>query len=205
MTESTQDHTGLKRSDRIALQILAGIAIVVAIVALGCWEESGDGDASRRPGLPLDLMTSVTRELDDPYVVWAEYSQNQLVTQGLDGWGRALLAIGIAISTLMVVTTAAASAFFLRRLAAGEPFNRRFSRLAYFVGRVLALGGIVAGAATGIGSLDHRGRTQRDDAERIRRRLHLRLDPGPRGFAVMALGFVFRAGARLQRDTEGLV
>jgi hypothetical protein len=204
MTGSTLDPTQLKRSDRTALQILSGIAIVIAAASL----LAGIAATVMRAadlGLPFELLTSVARELDDPRVVWAEYSETQLVTTGIGGWGRALLAIGLAISTVMVVTTAAASAYFLRRLAAGEPFDRRFSRLAYFVGGVLALGGIVAGAATGIGSMVTAAELNETTPHAFGVGFTFDWTPVLAGLAVMALGFVFRAGARLQRDTEGLV
>ena len=88
----------------------------------------------------------------------------------------------------------------------GKPFARSLQALALAAGATLALGSLLGLALAGFGRMNAALALNRAlDEDRFL--VGFSFDPLPvvLGFAIMALAFVFRAGHRLQRDTEGLV
>ena len=204
MTESTLDRTGLKRADRVALHILAGIAIAVAFLSLAV-RNRGDGDARGRPWLaarPHDFGHPRTR-------------------RPAGGVGRVLRNAARHPRGRRMGTRLARDR--PRHLDAHDRDDRRGDRV--LLPAATRCGRALPPTASRDSPTSSAGSSPSAVCSRVRRRasaatltatelnettphafvVGFSFDWTPIlvGFAVMALGFVFRAGARLQRDTEG--
>lgn len=124
----------------------------------------------------------------------------------VSGGAFGLLLAEAGLANLVGAVVAGAIAFALRAIARGDAFHRAMPALMVAVGSVLSIGMLTASAFGGLGRM-----MAADELNAARGAEELMVgftfDPVPVfvGVTVLALAFVFRAGARLQRETTGLV
>jgi hypothetical protein len=199
----------LTRADGITLSVLAGLifAGAAAYLLLGAARVFRIIAA---PGeTPLELLTSAeipVAEYDgQPQLLRAGFASADLVVSGLSGGTRALLATGTGLGVLTSVVVLSGVAYLIASVARGKPFARPLPRLALIAGGTLAIGTLLAQGLTVLGQMFAATELNpiADDVFVVGGEFDWTLIFV--GIVVMALAFVFRAGARLQRDTEGLV
>lgn len=200
----------ITRADRIALLAIAIAAFAIAAV----WVVVG---GARLLG-PLALGTPITAELlpADPSTatatvdgVVASRITAEAVSIAPDAISRGATVQLIAAETLSAIVIAIVCAFVgyaILQLTRGAAFHRPLYVLGMATGATLALGGMVAAGL--------RGGAQMVAANELNTRIGsdyfvvgFTFDPAPIGvgFAIMTLAVVYQVGARLQRDTAGLV
>jgi hypothetical protein len=199
---------GLSTADRVALRILAGIAVGIGVIILVTGGYRTYVLAFAAGETPIELLTQAEVPHDDdgsPVLVSAEFTNADVLASGLTDGTRALLAIGSGLGTLTGVVIAAAIAILFILLSRGRPFARPLYLFSLIAGATLTLGTMLAQFIAGFGQMG--AATELNPGADDVFVVGFEFDPTPWlvGFAVMALAFVFRAGARLQRDTEGLV
>lgn len=124
----------------------------------------------------------------------------------VSGGAFGLLLAEAGLATLVGAIVAGATAFALRAIARGDAFHRAMPGLMVAVGSALAIGMLSASALGGLGRMmaadELNGAAGTEELM-----VGFTFDPMPVfvGVAVLGLAFVFRAGARLQRETAGLV
>ncbi|TQJ30659.1 hypothetical protein [Microbacterium sp. SLBN-146] len=130
---------------------------------------------------------------------------------GLPFGTRALLATGQFIGALLIATPAAAIGVICFQLLRGAAFARVTSRTLLVTAIVILVGGIAGDLATGVGrglaALEVFPSSADPDATGAVATYNLTVQMWPFGaaLALAALAAVFRYGARLERDTAGLV
>ena len=201
----------ISRADRAALTVFSAIAATLGLIMLihGILRlrlyvvNAADG------GTPLELLTSASLPVEahdtTPGIVTGGFSSAHLLATGLTDGTRALLAAGEGITALVAVVVSAGIAFLLFSLSRGRPFAKPLFTLAVLSGATLTIGGLLGQALAGFGRM-----TAADELNPVADDLFtpgFTIDAVPifAGFAILALAFVFRAGTRLQRDTDGLV
>ena len=203
----TEPVTELPRSDRIALRVLAGIAVALAAATLmiGGYQLMATLSGGETP---VELWTRAevphTNE-GQPQLVSAGFTNASVIASGLTDGTRALLATGLGLGPLTGVVVSGAIAFLFVSVSRGRPFARALYRVTLLTGATLAFGALLAQFVGGLGQMsaaEELNPTANDVFE-----VAFTFDPilPIAGFAVLALAYVFRAGARLQRETEGLV
>lgn len=118
----------------------------------------------------------------------------------------ALLLTEAGLSNLVGAIVAGAIAYSLRRIARGDAFHRSMFAVAVVAGCALSIGMMLATGLGGFGRMmagDELNTLLGSDVLAV----GFEFDPLPVliGFAVLGLAAVFRIGARLQRETDGLV
>lgn len=130
---------------------------------------------------------------------------------GLPFGTRALLATGQLIAALLIATPAAAIGLICFQLLRGAAFARVTSRTLLVTAIVVLVGGIAGDLVTGIGrglaALEVFPSSADPGATGAVATYNLTVQMWPFGaaLALAALAAVFRYGARLERDTAGLV
>lgn len=130
---------------------------------------------------------------------------------GLPFGTRALLATGQLIGAVLVATPAAAIGVICFQLLRGAAFARVTSRALIVTAGVILVGGIAGDLVTGVGrglaALEVFPSSADPDATGAVATYNLTVEMWPFGaaLALAALAAVFRYGARLERDTAGLV
>ncbi len=184
----------LSLADRIAFLVIAVIAGLLGLVALGdgIWRTialaAGDG--------PVDLIAHAPVPGNVGNVSGATVASDAL-GEGV----RALLVTASAISLLVAAVISGAVVVFLVMTAQGTPFHRVLYPVVLTTGLVMSLGGILAGGIDGLARMMAGGEL----GEPYVPGFELHLGPWAFGFVVLAAAYVIRAGERLQRDTDGLV
>jgi hypothetical protein len=201
----------IMRSERVMLLIFAGAAGAIGLVALiagalriRLYALASAGDATpvallteaQLPGVPTD---------GDPQIVFGAFPTADLLVAGLSGTTRALLAVGEGLGALVVVVVSAGVGWLFVAVSRGRPFARSLYALALIAGATLALGSMLGQGLSGFGRMNAAVELNPVTGDLFR--IGFAFDPAPIviGFAIMALAYVFRAGTRLQRDTDGLV
>lgn len=205
----------LTRADRVVLVVFAIAAaafglgsLVMGVLRLRLYlGAAGEGgtpvsllaDASL-PGIPMGATDG-----EGPRIVFGAFPTADLLAEGLSGGTRALLGVGEGFAALVAIVVSAALTSLFVSLARGRAFARGLYALALVAGAALAIGSLLAQGIAGFGRMNAAVELNpiADDLFVV----GFAFDPTPVlvGFAIMALAFVFRAGSRLQRDTEGLV
>lgn len=198
MQNTTPNTTGLSPLDAAAFRAMAVIALLLG----GVWLYFGIANA-------VDALAHgravVEFDLQAPQPIGVGQAEAVTVTaEGMGAGPAALIAAGSVLGGLIAITVGIAIAIFLWRLAQGRPFHRSLYATTLLAGGAMALGGLLAAFLSGFGAMQ----------------LAFELDPAGEvivpgftfdpsimatGSVVVALAFAFRAGTRLQRDTEGLV
>jgi hypothetical protein len=203
--DERSDATGLNRADAIAIRILGVLAAAFAAVTLVVGIPGVIGTvAGDTVTLPLMLIEPVTEQTGNPAILSAQTDELTVTAAGVGSGVRATLAVGAALGTLIAAAVGVVIALFLWRLAQGRPFHRSLFAASLVAGLAMSIGGLISAFAAGFGAMQ----------------LAMALDPDGEvfvpgfsfdptlmfaGLVVLALAYVFRAGTRLQRDTEGLV
>jgi len=192
------------RADRVAILLIlavgafggafiAGLGIISAVLRLI--------DPARYPvtllaDIPIEAVPGIVQAHGDSIVVNAD---------GLSTGTVWALAGGDFFLALTIGCVTFCFAYVLWRVAQRRPFHRTTQVAALVAGCAIALGSILSQGIGGLG--------QMMAASDLSAALGDVTSPGflfaplpiVLGFAIMALAYVFRAGERLQRDTEGLV
>lgn len=201
----------LHRYDRRVLRVLGVIAVLITVWLLIDGVVHGiralaPGETSlvllTRHEVPHDREASTA---DGAAIVSAGFDTASVVASGLSGQSRGLLAVGAFATALTAAVVGGAIAWFLLLLAARRPFHRSLYLTALAAGFALVIGTLLSNGIGGFGRMHAATELQPLTDEVFL--VGFQFDPLPTvvGFAVLAVAFVFRAGTRLQRDTEGLV
>lgn len=213
MAVTTSARSGLTRPDRVVLWLFAlvaaafGAATIVRLVAgIRLYVLSAANGETELSLLNAGRSDSDVPTEGDPSILFAAQPTTDLLVRGLDDGTRTLLAVGEGLTALVAVVVSVAITWLFISLARGKPFARSLQALALTAGATLAIGSLLGEAIAGFGRMN--AALALNEAIGDERFLvGFSFDPLPLvlGFAIMALAFVFRAGHRLQRDTEGLV
>jgi len=198
--------TPLKRSERIALYLSAGI--VIAAIAAG-----GAGTVLRlievAPGhdIPVPVTLSheqaalplgpdgaaVTVDVETATVVVADPAPTTLFAL----WAQPIAQL------LVIAATMAIAAAFMVRLARGRAFERGTARLAYAGGAVIVGGWFLDTVLTAIATNGALAAVSDQTYESLL--FEISLGPVLAVLIIAAVGVALQIGERLQRETEGLV
>lgn len=194
------------RADRVAIRVMAVIAILVAAVSAvlgavrtGMWLSGAD--------MPMELLTRVPLEDaagGEAEVTSAAYTRIELIAQSLSGGTRALYGASELIGGLTIAIVAVAAAVLLRRVAQGLPFHRSLFVAGLVSGIAIIFGGMIGGALRGFATMNGAAEVAVDLPVPVVVGFDIDL-AFLAGFVLLAISLVFRAGSRLQRDTAGLV
>lgn len=145
------------------------------------------------------------------YLECASVAQVNASIVGLPFETRALLATGQLISALLIATPAAAIGIICFQLLRGAAFARVTSRTLLVTAGIVLVGGIagdlVTGVARGLAALEVFPSSAEPGTTGAVATYDLTVQLWPFGaaLALAALAAVFRYGARLERETAGLV
>lgn len=197
----------LHAADRVAVRVMAVIALGVALVsaAVGAmrfvlWMSGDDMPVTLGTGAPLDLDPAAS----EAGIASAEYSTIEVTVTSLGTATRALFASSELLTGLTTAVVAVAIAMVLRRLAQRVPFHRSLFRATLISGLAILFGGMIGGALHGFATMQAAVLVAPELATPVVIGFDIDL-AFLIGFVVVAVAFVFRAGTRLQRETEGLV
>ncbi len=198
------DAAGLSPWDAAAFRVFAVIAALAGLLPVGWAVATVVAIAEGRLAVELRLATPVAAPIP-PVDAGTGLIDTVVVTSGaISGGAAGSLIAGTILSALIGAVVAAAVALTLWRLAQGRPFHRSLFGATLLAGAAMSIGGLVAAFLSGFGAmqaafdLDPQGDVFVPG---------FTLDPTVMavGAVVLAFAFVFRAGTRLQRETEGLV
>jgi hypothetical protein len=199
----------MTRADGVTLSVLAGLIFgaAAAYLLFGATHVVRMIAASGSTSINLLTSSEVPAPAHDgqPQLVQGSFTTADVVATGLSDGTRALLAAGTGLGVLTSVVVLGGVAYLIATLSRGRPFARPLPVLALIAGATLAIGSLLAQGLTVLGQMSAADELNpvADDVFVVGG------DFNPTlifvGIVVMALAFVFRAGARLQRDTEGLV
>lgn len=199
--ETANDHTtGIGRADSVAVTailvvgaglggFIAGMGLVRAVFRLF--------DPSK---YPIELLADIPVELGGS-VLGAHGSSLVVTVSSLPTLPLWLLSISEMIGALAIGLVTVCFAFVLARVAQRKPFHRSMRSAALVAGCAIAFGSLLSQGLGGLARMMVAFEV-REPAEPA-----FLFEPLPIlvGFAVLALAYVFQAGNRLQKDTEGLV
>ncbi|WBU37566.1 hypothetical protein [Homoserinibacter sp. YIM 151385] len=200
-----QDTLALDRADRLVLRILAVLAAVTGAFAAGFGVAHSVAllDGSARVELLAEGDLPGADDRADAAVETASVSAAALA----DG-DRALLVTGTLIEVAAGAVITFAVLVLLVRLAGGQPFHRSLFRSGVAAGFAMLVGGMLGTGIRGLGQMSAAQALNGGVAGGAGPfQVAFAFEPGPwwLAFVVLALAMVFRIGARLQRETEGLV
>jgi hypothetical protein len=199
----------MTRADGITLSVLAGLIFGAAAAYLLFGATQVVRMIASPQGTSLELLTSAgvpaSAQDGQPALVDGTFTTADVVASGLSGGTRALLLTGAGLGVLTSVVVLGGVAYLIASIARGKPFARPLPVLALIAGATLAIGTLLAQALTVLGQMFAADELNpvADDVFVVGGEFNPTLIFV--GIVVMALAFVFRAGTRLQRDTEGLV
>ena len=201
----------LHRLDAATMRFIAALAMTGAAIWLIAAFVSALAPLFPGQGLTLSLLPggslAVVGELPDGVRSLATETLSVAVDpSALSGGAVALLLIEVGLTNLVGAIVAGSIAYALRRIARGEAFHRSMFGVTVTTGCALTFGMLTA---TGLGGL---GRMMAGDELNMLLEVEtfavgFLASPVPvlLGIAVLGLATVFHIGARLQRETEGLV
>lgn len=194
------------RADRITIRVIAaltallGVALAAGQVSRAVWMLTSPEVTVRLltdQAVPTVRDTAVTASIDTISVT------TDLVTSS-----RVLFAVGAVVLALTALVVALAVTWLLWSVASGMPFPLALWRVTVAAGFALTLGPLIAAAADGFGTMEAASSVN----EALGGILLVGWGIDEWGFAiplvglaVLALGYIFQAVHRMQRDTEGLV
>ncbi|MFT4029946.1 MAG: hypothetical protein QM675_08715 [Protaetiibacter sp.] len=199
-----KDRTEPSRADRGAIYVIlaagvfgggfiAGLALVTGVFRLL--------DPARYPvtllaDIPIETGQGIVQAHGDTIVANAE---------SLSGGAVWALAIADLVFGLALAGVVASAAVVLWRVAQRQPFHRTSYLAAIVAGCCVTFGSLLSQGIGGLGTM--MAATELNPALGDFALPAFEFEPLPvvAGFVIIALAYVFRAGTRLQRDTEGLV
>lgn len=200
---------GLRSSERFGLGLLAVVSASVALLLLISAGFSIAALFDPR-GAAIELVaefevpsSTVTGSVE---LVRGGFTHADLVVAGLEPWSLVVLAAGQAVTALMIVGIAAMIASLCVSLLRGRPFSRSSTWMISTVSVVLIGGSVIAIGLATIANFWIASQLNEDPVgSAFPLAAHGNLVPLFVGIALAAIGAAFEIGARLQRDTEGLV
>ncbi|WP_454295437.1 hypothetical protein [Salana multivorans] len=201
---STDDPTGPRRGDRagistvLVLGVFAGGFLAARGLISGIFRLADPGYA------PISLLADIPVEHGDG-VLDATGTTLLVHADTLPTGTVWLLAIADVVFGLALAGIVASAAYVLWGIVRHRPFHRRSHLAAIVAGASLTFGSLLSQGVGGIGLM--MAADELNDALGGVALPAFELDPLPiiSGLAIVALSYVFRAGERLQRDTEGLI
>lgn len=198
------DAAGLSRWDAAAFRAFAVIAALIGLLPVGWAVTTVIAVAEGRLAVELPLATPTAAPLP-PVDAETALLDTVTVTSGNISAGAAgSLIAGTILSAVVGAIVAGTVALMLWRLAQGRPFHRSLFGATLLAGASMAFGGLVAAFLSGFGAMQVASDLDPQGDVFVP---GFTFDPTvvAVGAVVLAFAFVFRAGTRLQRDTEGLV
>lgn len=195
------------RGDRAVLWVVFGGALLYSAItaALGAIRSYVTFVAAGETPVALFASQEVPTGLGgSAAIVSGSFTDAALVVTGLSDGVRALLGTGAVLATLTSLAVSLAVAYFLWALLKERPFRASVTVAAMIAGGALLLGGLLHQAVTGFGTMQAAVELDPEGAV-FDIGMWFDLTPLFGGFAIMALGFAFQLGERLQRETDGLV
>lgn len=202
MTTTTATEPG--RADRIGIRVILGVGLAGGLImaALGAFTAIARVIDPARYAVSLLAHIPVAT---GPGVIDAYGDSIVVRTSALSPGATWVLAAGDLIDALVIGVVTLCFAATLWGVAQRRPFHRSLPAAAIAAGSALGIGSLLAQGLGGIGRMMA--------ADDLSGSLGGVVEPGflftpvpvVVGLGLIALAYVFRAGARLQRDTEGLV
>lgn len=204
----------LSRADRVTMRMLA-VIIAAATLASVAWYSVFTPGTLTPGATSIELLTRTEVPNagtpgggDEPGIVSAGFHSAHVVATGLSDGVRVALGFSAFATALTIAAVGGAIAWLLFLVAAGRPFQRSLSWTTLVAGIALGLGPILSVGLDGLARMQA--------ADELNPLVHdifvvgfsvpaLSLALPAVGIAVLTLASVFRRGAQLQRDTEGLV
>lgn len=192
--------TDLAPADRAVMRIVAGVTAAVTVASLGFGAARTAALVDGSAVVPV-IATGTVPGSGVP----AEIATAEVSAAAIGETARALLVASTLIEVITGAVVAVAIIAVLLRVASGDPFHRSLVRVGIVAGFALLIGGLLGPGLRGLGQLYASSSLNGDGDGPFP--AAFTFDPGPVGlaFVVLALAMVFRAGTRLQRETEGLV
>lgn len=192
-------------ADRIALRAVLAVAVLggALLTTLGLFTAiSRVVDPSR---YPVSVLADVVVPVSSGGVVDARADSVLVHTTDLSAGTLWLLAGGDFCSALTIALVTFGFGVVLWRVVQRQPFHRQTYFATITAGSAIALGSLLSQGLGGLGQLA--AATELSAALGGVTVPGFLFSPVPvvAGFGILALAYVFRAGARLQHDTEGLV
>lgn len=153
---------------------------------------------------PIELLADIPVDAGDG-ILEARATSILVHAESLPASALWAFAISDVIGGIAIGLITASFAYVLWRVAQRRPFHRTTHVAALVAGCAIAFGSLLSQGIGGLGRMiaaDELGPSLGGVTE-----IGFLFEPLPIvvGFGVLALAYVFRAGERLQRDTEGLV
>lgn len=220
-TPPVDERPVMSRGDRVALGATAAVAGLVAVgAAVGgvmSVVQALRDDPLTLHGFPL--VNARTPEFTEPFgqVSEARYESAALTVTGLPTSVRWPFAAQSAVTALAVVGVSLALLWLALRVLRNRPFGRSMTAALVASAVLIIVGGTASqllGAAGNAAVVHHLGTDITGGADTARPEgyeglmayaLDLSLAPIGVGMALAVVALAFQIGARLQRDTEGLV
>lgn len=200
MTTATEP----SKADRIGILAILSVGLIggVLMAALGAFTAiTRVIDPAR---YPVDLVARIP-VATGPGIIDA-YGDNIIVrTSALSPGTAWLLAAGDLINALVISVVTLCFAATLWGVAQRRPFHRSLPAAAIAAGSALGIGSLLAQGLGGIGRMMAAGELSAPLGGVVEPGFLFTPVPVVVGLGLIALAYVFRAGARLQRETEGLV
>ncbi|WP_307483122.1 hypothetical protein [Microbacterium trichothecenolyticum] len=192
-------------ADRVALRVILAVGLVagLGLTAMGVFTAiTRVLDPAR---YPVSVLADVPVPLSGGDVIDAQADSVLVHTSGLSPEAVWLLASGDLVGALTLGAVTMSFCVVLWRVVQHQPFHRHMYTAALVAGCSIALGSLLSQGLGGLGQL--MAAAELSDALGGVARPGFLFTPLPvvAGLGVLALAYVFRAGNRLQRDTEGLV
>ncbi|WP_166868624.1 hypothetical protein [Salinibacterium sp. ZJ70] len=173
--------------------LLAGLGLIMGIFRL------------LDPGrYPIELLADIPVEAG-PGILEARATSIIVNAETLPAGALWAFAISDVVGGIAIGLVTACFAYVLWRVAQRHPFHRTTQAAALVAGCAIAFGSLISQGVGGLGRMmaaDELNPSLGGVAE-----VGFLFQPLPIvvGFGVLALAYVFQAGERLQRDTEGLI
>ncbi|MDI2098466.1 hypothetical protein [Ruicaihuangia caeni] len=208
-TRLSSARSGLRGSERFSLWLLAAVAATIGALSIVGAATSIVGLFDAR-GASVPLFTDAPVPDDaatgSATIVSGAFTEAQVVIAGLEPWSLVLLAGGIAVGALIFAALAALFVALCVAVLRGKPFGRSMTWIVATVSVTLIVGGLTSFALTGIGQFWIVDQLNASPGDTIFPTATAGdLTPVFIGIGLAAIGAAFEIGARLQRDTEGLV
>jgi len=193
---------------RVTLWGFFGAAILAGLVTVAgfAFELVGDLTSGRIPlNLVVDKALPAAATQCAGCTMTGTFASADVVVKGLSGQVIGLVLVGAITSALVAISISVLVAVLAWRLLRRGFFRRAVTNTVSGVGIVLTVGGIVSKGALAMAGIQAAGEI--DGSGTGYWPLAVDFDPAPMifGFVLLLVASAFEYGARLQKETEGLV
>lgn len=192
------------RSDRPAILVILGIGMFAGgfVAGLGLINaifrlvDPSQFAITLLANTPIDAGAGVSS---------AQYEQMSVMADSLSAGAVWLIAGAEMFTALTIGLVTASFSYALWRIVSGQPFHRTMRVAAIVAGCSIVFGTLLSQGLGGLGQM--MAATELEDALGGAAVAGFEISPLPIvvGFGILALSYVFHAGTRMQRDTEGLI